>query len=190
MTMSFAAYRTAIKTWVEAQSGLTAQWRDDTGGWQQKPRVRMHLRDSGSRGVDYVDWAYDGTLDAPDDFVPTVHGLRSVVLSLIVETRDQSGDTTAAYYLEKLRTSMKKPSVRAGLYASGVVIESAEAVVDMDGWFENRVESRAHLDVHLGLVDNERDENEAQSYVDNFTATGALTTPAGDDAGPGEEDLP
>jgi hypothetical protein len=198
MTVPLATYRDAIKTWVEAQSGCTAQWRDDTGGWQTKPRIRMHLHDSAGRGIDWIDWAQDAELTATPpyteenpfvpDFVPTAKGLRVLTLTLIAETRDQ--DTTAMHYLEKLRTSIKKPSVRMALYSAGLVIESCENVLDLESLVDDRIESKAHLDVHLACVVNDRDESEADSYVETFTIDGSLTTPADADAGPGEEEIP
>lgn len=191
MTMPFATYRTAIKTWIEAQSGCTLQWRDDTGGWQSKPRIRAHLHDSAARGVDFIEWDYDDTQAVGSDYVPTVRGNRSLILTLRCETRDQSGNTTAGYFLEKVRTSAKKPSVRSGLYAGGLVIERMENVIDFeDSTQDGRVESWAYLDVHLSAVVNDRDETEGDSYVDHMTATGSLTTPADEDAGPGEEEYP
>jgi hypothetical protein len=85
---------------------------------------------------------------------------------------------------------MRKPSVRAALYAAGLVIENAEAVMDLDGLVENRRESWAHLDVHLAGVVNDRDEAEADSYTDHATVAGTMETPAGADAGPGEDEYP
>jgi len=189
MTLPIATFRTAIKTWVEAQSGITAQWRDHAGGWQSKPRIRLHLQDSNDLGVDWLHWAQDTDLDVGEDFVPTVQGNRSLLLTMICETRDQSGNTTAMYYLEKLRSSLKKPSTRATLYAAGLVVSSTEPLQDLTSWVDDRIESKAHLDVHLSAVVNDRDENEADSFTEKYTTSGTMTTPAGDDI-EWEEELP
>ncbi len=187
--MSIATYKTAIKTWIEAQAnGATLQWRDEAGTWQSKPRIRAHLSAGADVGVDWLSWDYDSELSAGSDFVPTVLGNREFLLSLVCTSRDQTDPAIA--YLEKVRTSCKKPSVRAVLYAAGLVISSTERTQDLSSWVDDRTESQAQLDVHLSAVVQERDENEADSYVDHYTATGALTTPAGADAGPGEDEYP
>lgn len=190
MTLPLATYRTAIETWIAAQSGITVQARDNKGGWQSKPRIRYHLQDSDDLGVDWLSWAQDEDLDAGADYVPTVHGNRSLLLSIQCETRDQSGNTTAMYYLEKLRSSLKKPSTRATLYAAGLVVSSAERVMDLSSWVDDRIESKAHLDLHLSAVVNDRDEAEGESFVEKTTVTGTFTTPAGEDIGGDAEELP
>ena len=62
--MNIATYETAIKTWLEAQTGLTAQSRDAEGGWQTKARVRWHFFGIDGLGVDVQRWNVDGTLPA------------------------------------------------------------------------------------------------------------------------------
>jgi hypothetical protein len=188
--MDFAAYKTAIKTWVEAQSGLIAQWRDESGGWQGKPRIRLHLMSSAPLGVDWLGYDLDEGLEDGSDFVPTVRGNRTLTLSILCETRNQTSNNTASYYLEKLRTSLKKPSVRTGLYAAGLVVSSSEAVQDLAAWVDDRVESEAQLDVHLATVVNSKDEAEAGSYADRMTATAEFTTPADDAVGWTDEEIP
>lgn len=187
--MNIATYKTAIKTWVEAQSGgATLQWRDEAGVWQSKPRIRAHLSGCDDRGVDWVTWAQDTGLAAGSDYVPTIYGNRELLLSLVCTTRDQTDP--ALGYLEKLRTSCKKPSVRMLLYAAGLVVIDSERTQDLTGWVDDRLESVAQLDIRLAAVVQERDADEAESYVDHYTATGTLITPAGGDAGPGEDDYP
>lgn len=184
--MTIAAYKTAIKTWLEAQSGLTVQWRDESGGWQAKPRIRAHLSAGEGKGIDWLSWAQDTGLAAGSDFVPTVNGNRELLLSIVCETRDQTDP--ALGYLEKVRTSCLKPSVKAVLSAAGLVAYGTERTLDLSQWVDDRYESVAQLDVRLSAVVQDRDEAEADSYVDHYTATGALTTPADEDAGPGEDE--
>jgi hypothetical protein len=187
MTLPFAAFKTAIAAWVEAQSGTTFQWRDESGGWQSKTRIRGHLSNSDVLGEDFLTWAQDTDLDVGSDFVPTVSGNRTLRLSLYCHSRDQRGNNTASYYLEKIRASIKKPSVRAGLYAAGLVITSTEPVQDIALTIDDRVESRASLDIALAAVVNVRDEAEADSYVDNTVISADLETPAGETKGWTEE---
>lgn len=198
--MDFATYKTAISTWVEAQSGLTCQWRDEAGGWQGKPRVRAHLRSSRALGVDYLVWDHDTDLSATppytvenpftSDYVPTVQGNRQLTLTLKCESRNQSGNNTAIYYLEKLRSSLQKPSTRSTLYAAGLVVTSAEQVIDLAKVLDDRIESVATLDLQMAAAINDRDEDEADSYADNVTVSADLTKPDTTSGGWSEESMP
>lgn len=195
MTIDFATIKAAIKSWAAAQSGISAIWRDEANSMVFKPVIKLHLHTVQGLGVDYLGWDYDDTLDPPDeeggggDYVPTVSGNRLMVLSIQCETRNQHGNNSALYYLEKLRTSLKKPSVRSGLYAACVVVTSTEATQDLSDWTDDRTESLAQLDVHLSTVVNNRDESEADSYADKMNAQGVLEAPSGTDFGFGPEDF-
>jgi hypothetical protein len=159
--VNLTTYRTAIKTWVEAQgSGLTAQWRDAAGAWQGKAFARLHL----GAGVDWIVWTQDEDLDPGVDMVPTVQGCREMTLSILVRSRNQ--DYTAMGYLEKIRSSIHKPSVKTALRTAGLAVATAEAITDLEGWSDDRTESVASLDVHLNMVENEEDALEVDGYVE------------------------
>lgn len=189
--MDIESYKDAIKAWVEDQAGITAQWRDEKGGWQAKTRARLHLSSPRSLGVDHLGWAQaDEGLPAGADFVPQVSGNRTITLSILVQSRNQSGSNVAIWYLEKLRTSLRKPSVRAALYAAGLAHSTSEAALDLDVTVDCRKESQASLDVHFNAVVNEKDEAGADSFVQTTGIKATLETPAGDDAGWPDTEFP
>ena len=161
--MNIETYKTAIQAWVTDQLGIPVQGRDSSGGWQGKAFARVHLHGGGGVGVDWLAWAQDETADPGEDFIPTVQGCRALVLSVLVRSRDHGH--TAGEYLDKLRTSLAKPSVKEALRTVGLAFSTAENVVDLDGWDNDRTESVASLDVHLNAVVNERDVEEADSFV-------------------------
>lgn len=265
--MNWATYRTAIETWVLAQTGIMAQWRDQQGGWQGKPQVRLHLHNSRGVGVDHlrhatpakvqsvrltvstatsstayvltidgVAYTYtsdssatkteirdglqaligslDATLtpvstDALDiqfddtavgslvtvgarltlslqryaDLLTTVSGDRLLTLTILVKSRDQGATHTATYYLEKLRTSLAKPSSLAILRAAGLAYSTAEEVIDLDGWTDDRLESMGSLDVHFNAVENEQDGVESTPFVETAEMSATLTADSGTDFG-------
>lgn len=162
--MNLATYRTALASWVETQAGISAQWRDQAGGWQGKTRARLHLLNSMGVGVDEIRYNQDLDLPAGEDLVPTYCGCRQITLQILVTSRDQT--MPAAHYLEKLRTSLGKPSVRALLSAAGLACSSVDGVVDLTSVVDDRVESVAALDVHFNAVDNETDSTEATGHVE------------------------
>jgi hypothetical protein len=183
--MDWATYQAAIEAWVRGQlgSGVDVGWRDEAEGWLGKTRARLSVTGSESLGVDEVRWNLDGTRSPGDDFVPTVSGLRNFVLSVLVETRDQRPSGAARFYLEKLRTSLHKPKARAALLAAGLAFQTATTVQNVDVTLDDRVESRAILDIRFGAAVNETDTTEADSYVDKAKIAATLETPAGGDAG-------
>jgi hypothetical protein len=188
--MDIATFKNAIKAWVEVQAGISAQWRDEQGGWQGKTRARLHLHSSRSVGVDFLYHEQDQSLPAGEDYVPTVMGNREITLSIKVESRDQDGNGVAIWYLEKLRTSLRKPSVRAGLYEAGLSFSTVETPQDLDKWLDDRIESVAVMDVHFNAAVNERDADEATSFVETTEIGSTLTDPAGNDVGWDPESFP
>ena len=157
--MNLATYRTAIASWVETQAGVSAQWRDQAGGWQGKTRARLHLLNSQGVGDDEVHYTQVG-----DDLVPTYCGCRQITLQILVTSRDQT--LPAMHYLEKLRISLGKPSVKALLSAAGLAVSTVEGVVDLTSVVDDRVESAGTLDVHFNAVENETDATESTTYVE------------------------
>jgi hypothetical protein len=172
--MNLSTYRTAIKTWVEAQAAIPAQWRDAAGGWQSKAFALLHLQGSQGKGVDWLAWSQDTDLDPGEDLVPTVQGCRALTLSILVKSRNQ--DYTAMGYLEKLRASLVKPSVKAALRTAGLAFSTVEAVADLDGWYDDRTESVASLDVHFNAVENEEDVAEAGGFPEAVIYTTVTVT--------------
>jgi len=188
--MNIATYKTAIKTWVEAQSGITAQWRDEAGGWQSKTRARLHLHGTKAKGTDWVSYTQDTDLDPGVDYIPTFKGNREITLSIFVESRNQAGSNVAIWYLEKLRTSLRKDSVKALLKTAGLAYSTVETPQDLSQWVDDRIESKASMDIHFNAVVNEIDADEADSFVETAGIAATLTKPDGADTGWDEEAFP
>jgi len=178
--MTIATYKNALKSWVETQTGLTAQWRDEQGVWQPKTRARLHLSDFDGVGVGYTRWEVDAELEAGQDLVPTFSQDGVLTVSIIITSRNQDGSNIAASYLRKLRVSLRKPSVRSALRAAGLAHATTEPTVDLSSLVDDRVESQAQMDVHFNVAYNERDEAEADSYVETWAITSSLTDQDGD----------
>jgi hypothetical protein len=185
--MDFPAYEAAMLAWVEAQApaglDLTAQFRNRQGGWQSKTRALLNVHTSRSVGVDKLRHQQDVTLPEGADLVPTVTGERQLTLSVLVQSRDQRSDQTARYVLEKLRTSLAKPSVLQAFRAAKLGFSRAEAIVDLDRHLDDRIESMASMDVHFNAVVNERDTAEADGFPERAGIAAELTSPADLDVG-------
>lgn len=190
MSMDFAAYDAAAIAWVESQlPGVSAQFKHQAGGWQGKIRARLSFHASRSLGVDELRYELDGGLPAGEDYVPSVEGNRQFTLTILMQSRDQRADYTARNQLETLRTSLRKPSVQAAFKAAGLAFSTSEGIVPLDRWLDDRMESQAALDIHFNAVGIALDTAEAISYADKAGVEGALSTPAGADAGWADEDF-
>lgn len=192
--MDIAGYKVALRTWVADQCGIgtplagakIVQWRDEKGGWQSKPRIRLHLKNPAGVGIEHTIWEQDEDLEGAEggaDTVPTIRGDRTITLEIDAESRDQDGDGVAIFYLMKLKLSLRKPTVQAALRDAGLAFSTSESPLDISSWVDGRLESRATMDIHFNAIVEEIDTDEAQSFVETFGIAAELTTPAGDDVG-------
>ena len=184
MSLDLFTIKGALQAWVNTQgAGVVAVWRNEARPFTPKARALLNIIASGSLGVDQLRWAQDTTIAAGEDFVPTVSGNRLFTLSILVQSRDQRPECEASWYLEKLRTSLHKPSVQDAFRAAKIAYQTTEPLQPLDETRDDRVESIAQLDVHFGAAVNERDTDEGGSFVERVEVTGNLTTPGGDNVG-------
>lgn len=176
MTVNAEAYRDGVISWVNTQLAgeVTAQMVYEQGQWQGKARARLNFPTIAPVGNDALRWEQDEELDPGEDFIPTVVGNRQVTLSILMQTRDQRPTKSATYFLEKLRTSLKKPSVRAALYAAGLAHATTSGIVPLDRVVDDRWESQASMDVIFNAVAIETDTAEQNSYMDTVGVAATL----------------
>lgn len=183
MTMLWQAHQDALKAWVEGQLQIPALWHNEAEGFKAKTRARLSVLSSAPRGVDQLRWAQDAALSQGEDFIPTVSGLRDFTFSVHVQSRDQRPECAARWYLEKLRASVHKPSVRKALLDAGLGFQTSDAIQNLDEVIDGRMESRATLDFHFGAAVNDRDTDEGNSFVERVGIAAELTNPSGSDVG-------
>lgn len=179
--MDLVTIRAALKTWAAAQMAIPAIWRDEPEDYIEIPRAKLHIISSNGVGEDELRYAYDEGADPGEDFQPTVAGARVFTLSVLVESDDQVTET-ARKYLEKLRTSLQKPSVKEAFKTAGFAYNQAEAVIDPPRpMYDEYIESVSSLDILFNTVSNETDTDEVGSFVEKATVTGHLYDPGGVD---------
>jgi len=181
--MDFAAYETAFRSWIEAQlPEVPVQYSTQKGGWQGTPRARINILASLRRGYDDTRWIEDG-----DQLTPTFEGHRELTCSVEIRSRDQRLDKSARYYLEKLRTSIRKPSVQDLFTDAGLAYQTTAGVVNLDEEKDGRIESVAVLDFIFNAIAQETDADEALDYVETNLIESTIDTPAGDNVGWSED---
>lgn len=199
MSMAFDTYKPALLTWVETYGSLPAAgavkarpleavWQHEQRPWVGKARALLRMHTTRSRGVDQVKWDQDVTLPAGADMVPTVFGVRELTLSILVETRDQTAAGDAQVHLERLRTSLRLPTVQAAFRAAGLAFAASVPVVNLDEVVQNRMESRAVLDVFFNAIaELTEPTSSADSYVEKVETSADFDT--GDGTGPSWDDV-
>lgn len=187
MTLTADTIRPAIKAWVESQlPNASVVWENEAeaAGFQPQTVVRLNTLTSGAVGIDELRWTHDaGEPDPAIDFTPTVSGNREFTLSILVSNRDQRATLDAHWHLEKLRTSLQKPTVRDALRVAGLSLQRYQPIQPLNEERKGRVESKASMDVIFNAVVNDTDTAEAGSYVEKAGITGTLYDLDGEDVG-------
>lgn len=163
--MDFASIQTAVKDWLEVVTGLPATMINE----QRKHLIRVNgfcVVDNPTSivasGQDY--WEEVEGSD-PDQIIPTVVGRREFSIPVKVISRSQTANKTARFFLEKARTSLKKPSVLEHFRANELAIVQLGPTVDFDSPHDDREESIAVAELRL-----------ACSVVDTDTEIGTIGT--------------
>ena len=174
--MALGTHQAALKAWVEGVLAVPVYWYGEQFSWTGKTRVRLKLSGMRGRGVDQVTFEQQTGEPAGADMSPRITGPREMTLNILVESRDHTATGRAAYYLERLRTSLQLPRVKAAFTAAGLAFASAGGVLDLDQVVQNRQESQASLDILLNAsVDvTYTDSEDADSYVETFGIAAAL----------------
>ena len=154
--IDFATIETGIAEWTQAVVSLPVYWQG-----RRKPMlaklpayVELQIDPVAGQGVDEVRHTESGS-----DLVPTVAGLRQITVACRVRSRSQAPNKSARYYLEVLRSSLRKPTTLEHFQAYGLAIVRAEPTVNFDATFDERVESVAAFDLVLGLAVNDADSS-------------------------------
>lgn len=126
-------------------------------------------------GLDGVTWAYAADADPLQEMTPTVQGSREARLQIAVEVyANQTAGQNAAHYIERARTRLSRPSVRAALEAAGLALASVGAATQADYAADQRMVSRSLFEVVLNAHASEPDEAGRTSYIATVEAVAAV----------------
>lgn len=161
--MNWTTVQDAIKTWFSNGTGLTVVWFNQPRPRMDKPMGLLQILSVTSYGTDNIEFNVNVSGDPGVDYVPTVRGQRSLVVTCQVYSRDQSANLDAINYLERARAYSRLPNTRETLLAAGVTLWNIGDTVVMDALFDKRIESRASFDVTFGIAENIEFSNSADS---------------------------
>lgn len=113
----------------------------------------------------------------PAELEPTQTGLRRVVLQVQVDAYDQDARNRARFFLERIRTRLRRPSSESALDGIETGLIDIAPIVVIGNVVDGRVYSRATMDVNLHVSVNERDQ--AFGRIASMAGTGEYTDHAG-----------
>ena len=119
-----------------------------------------------------------GAPPAGEEIEVQISGQRLITVAVRVKSRDQEPLRTARFYLEQLRTSLRKPAIRAThLQPASIAVVRAMPTNDLDFTRQKRVEAFTNMDVIFATVVNELDV--ATTYIETVRVTSDIKNPAG-----------
>ena len=160
--MDFAAFLAALKAWATAQLPaipFAPAITDQKRVFQSTASSRIEIDEPAiiaAVGQDWRTWA-----DSVDGPIPTVHGNRELDVTIRVVARSHTPGNDPWSACNKLRTSLKFPSVLAAFQAAGIAVVSAQNVVKYNAPNDGRIEAIAAFVVRFGT---------AVAYVDTDTS--------------------
>lgn len=151
--------------------------------WEDKPQKALTFPRailSGPHVIQAIgqDWVQNADA-AGSTSIPTVVGNRELTIGIRVVSRSQAGNSTGQYWCEKLRASLKKPSVLLHFEASNIaVVRMKPTVKSPDEPVDGRVESVASVEFRIATTIAEADS--AVGVIDTVELSSTVEDVAGD----------
>lgn len=159
-----------LREWMAQASGLRTFWRGESIPLEDRPYAELAVGSSQGLGVDETRLEYDDTQPQNREMVRTQCGNRLFTLSCVVRTRDQRPTGAARFYLEKVRTSLRKLSTLQRFRTAQLAVVGAEPLINLDVIFDQstsgREESQAVMDVRFATVANETDAHDEGGFIE------------------------
>lgn len=160
--MNWATIRTTLADVVETVTGIDdaqISWKGTTGNatWSRYPQVEMSVRSI--IGVGRDEERHDS--EAGDPIGPdtvTISGVRQLVWTVRIESQNAADTAIANNYADRLRTRLKRQSVRDTLNAAGLAVSFIQPAQQVDFKSQDRWSSVEVIDVMLNAVENDTDD--------------------------------
>lgn len=155
----------ALRAWVSSRLAMSTFWRDQPEEYRPDDYVLLSLGAMQRIGQDGIRYVHDPERPAGEDMVPTVVGQREFSLTVEVHAWSQELDQTAENPLMRLELALQLPSFQQlcldanlGLIGTGPILQADEVV-------DERVQSRATMDIRFATSIHLTDSDEGQSYI-------------------------
>lgn len=155
--MDLASIQDAIRQWAADGTGLPVSWAGEAGTMQLKMPARIEI-DGPTMivpvGQDWLLHENEGTTKV----TPTVVGNRELTVVVRAVSRSAAPNNRGQFWIERLRASLKKPSVLATFADANIAIVNAGSTAQYNAPNDNRVESIAAMEVRFATTISEADE--------------------------------
>lgn len=155
--MDIAAIRTALVNWVRLMlDGQPVVWMNDPRPMQSKLTARVELdgpHTVASIGQDWRLWEEQ----ADGEMLATTCGNREFTVTVRVVSRSQVGNNNALTSIERLRVSLRLPSVAGLLREAQLGLVNVGVAQRYDVNFDGRIESIHAFEVRFSYAENLED---------------------------------
>lgn len=178
--MNWTDIRAALKTLI----GNLAELPGDETQWEDQGRLYV---DSVGRAVallktdpitpigqDERITTYDETQALGEEMQDVLRGVRNFTLKVKVESYEQSDDSTAYTYVERVRDRISRASSLAALRDVGCAFIRTEPTADLSAVRDDRWTSIAVLDIRMRVAVSEADPAR-YGYIATVEVTGPVT---------------
>jgi hypothetical protein len=169
--MDWALMQKTLTGWFQQNTGIPVIWGTQAAEHQQPPYAELRITAFQQIGEDENRAAFDDTATDGRDLKYTVCGQRRFRLGCKITSRDNRPGYAAQAYAEKARNSLIKRSTTAMFRGAEMAVFKAEPTIDLGTIFQDREESVAILDIHMGTVVNESSEREYTTYINTVEVT-------------------
>lgn len=165
MAISWGAFQTAVRTWVQGSAGLGANkiiWANQNGNRIERPFVTLRFGDLVPIGAtDEKRRTWVGTPGA--ELLETVVGQRILTLTVQAFTQQTVGSDTARAILSKVQTALRLTTVRDALNNAGLAPFDIGTVQEISTVLDGDFEGRALMAVRFHVAET---VSETLTYIE------------------------
>ena len=172
--IDWAKIEKVLEKWYTHATGLKMVWSGQSAVHLQRAYGELSISSTVGIGVDENIVTYDSTKPTGRELVRTACGNRQFTLGCKVVSRDARPTKASIYYMEKVRTSLHKPSTIALFETAELSVATILASVDSLNPYQKREENWSIMDVRMNTVANETDAREEGGYIDKTLVTSDL----------------
>ena len=177
--MDWATLQTSLPSWFEGISGLKTAWTHQPRTMRNTARAQMRITSIAPIGLDETRKKYNSGASAGSQIERTQVGMRRITLNCQVFSTKQNLATSARMYLERARTRLRGHGSRQTIEGLGLAIIGSEGLVDLDSIEQNRMQSRASMDIILAGRVEESLATDAGTWIQKAHLTSSLNNESG-----------
>lgn len=155
----------ALRAWISTRLSMPTFWRDQPEGYRPDDYVLLAIGAMQRIGQDGIRYVHDPAAPAGADMVPTVVGQREFTVTVEAHAWSQELDQTAENPLSRLELALQLPSFQQLCIDSNLGLIGTGPILQADEIVDERVQSRATIDIRFATSIHLTDSDEGQSYI-------------------------